>query len=91
MISAASAVTPGHARSGCTSDGAGQLRLPVLRRLPEEWFLSNPAFGETREDRCRLLFTGGLRIHTTLRPGVQAAQHARSTPSSRTRMIPRPP
>jgi membrane peptidoglycan carboxypeptidase len=39
----------------------------------KEWFLTNPAFGETREDRYRLLFTGGLRIHTTLQPGVQEA------------------
>jgi penicillin-binding protein 1A len=43
----------------------------------KDWFLSNPAFGPTREDRYRLLFTGGLRIHTTLRPAVQhAAQRA---------------
>ncbi|HET9672909.1 MAG TPA: transglycosylase domain-containing protein, partial [Actinomycetota bacterium] len=39
----------------------------------KEWFLSNRAFGRTREDRYRLLFTGGLRIHTTLRPAIQAA------------------
>jgi len=30
----------------------------------KQWFLSNPAFGETREDRYQLLFTGGLRITT---------------------------
>jgi len=39
----------------------------------KQWFLSNPAFGETREDRYRLLFTGGLRITTTLDPRMQAA------------------
>jgi penicillin-binding protein 1A len=39
----------------------------------KEWFLSNPVFGRTREDRYRLLFTGGLRIHSTLQPTIQAA------------------
>jgi penicillin-binding protein 1A len=39
----------------------------------KEWFLTNPSFGETREDRYKLLFTGGLRIHTTLQPTVQSA------------------
>jgi len=37
------------------------------------WFLDNPAFGETREDRERLLFTGGLRIETTIDLTLQAA------------------
>jgi penicillin-binding protein 1A len=39
----------------------------------KQWFLSNPAFGPTREDRYRLLFTGGLRITTTLEPRFQIA------------------
>jgi penicillin-binding protein 1A len=39
----------------------------------KEWFLSNPAFGATREDRYKMLFTGGLRITTTLDPHIQAA------------------
>ena len=43
----------------------------------KQWFLSNPAFGETREDRYQLLFTGGLRITTTIDPHLQlAAQSA---------------
>jgi penicillin-binding protein 1A len=46
---------------------------PYFVDYVKEWFLSNAAFGRTREDRYRLLFTGGLRIHTTLRPAVQAA------------------
>ena len=37
------------------------------------WFMANPAFGETRADRYRLLFTGGLTITTTIDPVVQAA------------------
>ena len=39
----------------------------------KQWFLANPAFGPTREDRYRLLFTGGLRIVTTLDPSFQRA------------------
>ncbi len=43
----------------------------------KQWFLSNPAFGRTRDDRYQLLFTGGLRIATTLEPEIQrAAQDA---------------
>jgi penicillin-binding protein 1A len=37
------------------------------------WFLAEPAFGRTREDRARLLFGGGLRITTTLDPQLQEA------------------
>jgi membrane peptidoglycan carboxypeptidase len=51
----------------------GRYDYPYFVDYLKEWFLSNPAFGETREDRYRLLFTGGLRIHTTLQPAVQAA------------------
>ncbi|HYG71611.1 MAG TPA: transglycosylase domain-containing protein [Actinomycetota bacterium] len=39
----------------------------------KQWFLSNPRFGETRDDRYRLLFTGGLRIVTTVDPRMQEA------------------
>jgi penicillin-binding protein 1A len=39
----------------------------------KQWFLSNPAFGKTRDDRYQLLFTGGLRITTTLDPPFQLA------------------
>jgi penicillin-binding protein 1A len=39
----------------------------------KQWFLSNPRFGQTREDRYRLLFEGGLRITTTLDPRLQRA------------------
>jgi len=51
----------------------GRYDYPYFIDYLKEWFLSNPAFGETREDRYRLLFTGGLRIHTTLQPAVQQA------------------
>jgi penicillin-binding protein 1A len=32
----------------------------------KEWFLSNPRFGKTVQDRYNLLFKGGLRIQTTI-------------------------
>jgi len=37
----------------------------------KEWFLSNPRFGETPQERYDLLFKGGLRITTTLDPDLQ--------------------
>ncbi len=51
----------------------GRYHYPYFVDYLKEWFLTNPAFGETRGDRYRLLFTGGLRIHTTLQPQVQEA------------------
>jgi membrane peptidoglycan carboxypeptidase len=39
----------------------------------KRWFLANPAFGATYADRKKLLFTGGLQIHTTLNPSLQEA------------------
>jgi penicillin-binding protein 1A len=39
----------------------------------KEWFLSNPRFGETQEERYDLLFKGGLRIITTIDPQMQRA------------------
>jgi penicillin-binding protein 1A len=58
-------------------DDAGLGAYPHFVDYVKDWFLSNPEFGLTREDRYRLLFTGGLRIHTTLHPAVQqAAQRA---------------
>ena len=54
-------------------DEPGTSEDPYFIDYLKDWFLSNRAFGVTREDRYRLLFTGGLRIHTTLQPAVQAA------------------
>jgi penicillin-binding protein 1A len=46
----------------------------------KRWFLSNPAFGATYDERYKLLFTGGLRVTTTLDPSIQsAAQQAVSS------------
>ena len=51
----------------------------------KQWFLSNPAFGKTREDRYQLLFTGGLHITTTLDPQLPARRaDARCVPCSPT-------
>jgi penicillin-binding protein 1A len=37
----------------------------------KQWFLSNPRFGKTVQDRYDLLFKGGLRIQTTVVPRLQ--------------------
>ncbi|MGQ0670157.1 MAG: transglycosylase domain-containing protein [Actinomycetota bacterium] len=67
------------------SKAAGsELRLRLPRDTPryiaphfvdyfEQWFLSSPRFGETQDERYRLLFEGGLRITTTLVPRLQEA------------------
>ena len=59
---------------------AEEQRYPAGHFVEEvkKWFLSNPEFGETREERIDLLFGGGLRIHTTVDLGLQAkAESAR--------------
>ncbi|MYJ12993.1 MAG: PASTA domain-containing protein [Acidimicrobiia bacterium] len=38
-----------------------------------QWILDDPRFGATPDERVRLLFEGGLHIHTTLVPRVQRA------------------
>ena len=42
----------------------------------KQWFLDNEEFGETREDRARLLFEGGLTIHATIDLELQARTEA---------------
>ena len=42
----------------------------------KQWFLDNEEFGETRELRARLLFEGGLTIHTTIDLELQARTEA---------------
>jgi membrane peptidoglycan carboxypeptidase len=42
----------------------------------KQWFLDNPLFGETRDDRALLLFEGGLTIHTTIDLDLQAKAEA---------------
>jgi penicillin-binding protein 1A len=55
------------------NDTTDRYPFPYFVDYFKRWFLSNPAFGKTYDDRYRLLFTGGLRITTTLDPTVQAA------------------
>lgn len=53
---------------------------PYFVDYVKEWFLSNPHFGDTPQERYDLLFEGGLRIVTTLDPRMQrAAEHAVSS------------
>lgn len=56
-------------------DRATESRYPYPHFVDhvKAWFMANPAFGETRDDRYRALFTGGLSITTTLDPVVQEA------------------
>jgi len=42
----------------------------------KQWFLGNERFGENREERARLLFEGGLTIHTTIDLELQAQAEA---------------
>ncbi|MEM9468108.1 MAG: transglycosylase domain-containing protein [Actinomycetota bacterium] len=42
----------------------------------KQWFLDNPQFGATREERNTLLFEGGLDIYTTIDLGLQADAEA---------------
>ncbi|KAJ1684647.1 hypothetical protein LUZ63_020402 [Rhynchospora breviuscula] len=57
-------VTPN--RNGCVSASA-----PFFCDYAVNYLLADPALGKTREDRQRLLQTGGLTIKTTLRPAFQ--------------------
>ncbi len=49
----------------------GRYPFPYFVDYFKAWFLANPAFGATRQDRYKLLFTGGLRITTTIDPRLQ--------------------
>ncbi len=48
-----------------------QYLAPYFVDYFKEWFLSNPKFGATPQERYDLLFKGGLRITTTLMPRMQ--------------------
>jgi penicillin-binding protein 1A len=48
-------------------------RFPFATEYVKKLLLDEPALGETREDRIEALFSGGLRIHTTLNPEMQDA------------------
>ena len=85
-------ITPaehGQARRGAdrasTASRTDRYPFPYFVDYFKQWFLSNPAFGKTYDDRYQLLFTGGLRITTTLDPTVQAAARTRCIRSCPTR------
>jgi len=44
----------------------GRYPAPHFVDYVKQWFLSNPQFGATPEDRYNALFEGGLRIYTTI-------------------------
>ena len=46
---------------------------PVVLEAVKREFLANPAFGETEDERRRLLQTGGLTVKVTVDPALQAA------------------
>jgi penicillin-binding protein 1A len=51
----------------------GESRFPYFTEEVKRLLLEDPALGQTATDRANRLFTGGLRIHTTLDPRVQEA------------------
>ena len=56
-----------------TPEDATHYPAPWFVDYVKEWFLSNPRFGETPQDRYDLLFEGGLRIVTTVDLRLQRA------------------
>ena len=48
------------------------IRDPHLVDLVIRELLNDPRFGATEEERARLLYGGGLHIHTTVKPDLQA-------------------
>ena len=54
------------------TDRPGPYPAPYFVDFVERWFLGNPRFGSTYEERYALLFRGGLRIYTTVDQRLQA-------------------
>lgn len=54
---------------GCQAAGGAAFFCDYVTKV----MISDPAFGETEDDRKALLYRGGLDIHTTLDPAMQAA------------------
>jgi penicillin-binding protein 1A len=52
-------------------EGEQHYVAPYFVDYVKQWFLSNPRFGKTPEQRYDLLFEGGLRITTTIDPRLQ--------------------
>ncbi|MCO7274573.1 MULTISPECIES: transglycosylase domain-containing protein [Cellulosimicrobium] len=60
--------------AGCQASGGSAFFCDYVTKI----IMSDPVFGETKEERQTLLYRGGLDIYTTLDPAMQAAaeQHA---------------
>ena len=56
-----------------TPDDDDEYLAPYFVDYFKEWFLSNPRFGETPQERYDLLFEGGLQIVTSLDLRMQGA------------------
>ena len=48
-----------------------QISEPYIVEAVKQEFFANSAFGDTREERVKLLFSGGLEIYTTIEPELQ--------------------
>ena len=57
--------------SGVIDPRGDQTREPFVVEAVKREFLADPAFGETRQERQELLFSGGLELHTTIEPDLQ--------------------
>lgn len=53
-----------------------RFQAPYFVDFVRQWILNDPQFGDTPSRRADLLYSGGLRIETTLLPAVQAAAEA---------------
>lgn len=56
-----------------TPNGCASSKYPFFCSMVRSTLTNDPAFGSTPEARERLLYLGGLTIHTTLDPKVQEA------------------
>jgi membrane peptidoglycan carboxypeptidase len=56
--------------------GVPEAKEPHLVDLVVRTLLADPSFGRTEEERAARLYGGGLTIHTTIRPELQAAARA---------------
>ncbi len=61
----------GQTRLGCMTAGSVVAGSGYFCDYVTKIIAQNPAFGETAADRRRLLYQGGLTIHTTLDPRLQ--------------------
>jgi membrane peptidoglycan carboxypeptidase len=73
LLGTAEAATMRAAPAELAPPGSAVVREPFVVEAVKREFLANPAFGATVEERADLLYSGGLRITTTVDPGLQQA------------------